>query len=149
MPEPGTASSLAVARSYSPPQSCSSTWPCLLRAGDYLHAGHCAADKEEDGTDSCVDGWPHSEENFQCKSKKKKRKGPSLCSSQVSSSRAEPQVWLCLRSVWSCLTDCAFSTGNERRRQHARGEHAGLPLAVSTHVPNQRRLVLVSVWRQA
>lgn len=80
---PRPARSLAVARSY-PAESCSSTWPCLLRAGDDLHAPHCAADKEEDGTDSCVDCWPHSEGKVQCKSKKKKRKGNSFCGKQVS-----------------------------------------------------------------
>ncbi|XP_017268022.1 gametogenetin-binding protein 2 isoform X2 [Kryptolebias marmoratus] len=51
-------------------------------AGDYTNAHHCAEDKEEDGTDSCVDCWPHSEENCQCKSKKKKKKAKSFCSSQ-------------------------------------------------------------------
>lgn len=51
-------------------------------AGDHSNVLHCAEDKGEDGTDSCVDCWPHSEENTQCKSKKKKRKGKGLCSSQ-------------------------------------------------------------------
>ncbi|TMS14293.1 Gametogenetin-binding protein 2 [Larimichthys crocea] len=51
-------------------------------AGDDANAHHCAEDKEEDGTDSCVDCWPHSEENIQCKSKKKKRKAKSLCNNQ-------------------------------------------------------------------
>lgn len=32
--------------------------------------------------DSCVDCWPHSEENPQCKSKKKKRKDKGLCNNQ-------------------------------------------------------------------
>ncbi|XP_044078822.1 gametogenetin-binding protein 2 isoform X2 [Siniperca chuatsi] len=51
-------------------------------AGDDSNAHHCAEDKEEDGIDSCVDCWPHSEENTQCKSKKKKRKGKGLCNNQ-------------------------------------------------------------------
>uniref|UniRef100_A0A8P4G0S2 Gametogenetin-binding protein 2 n=1 Tax=Dicentrarchus labrax TaxID=13489 RepID=A0A8P4G0S2_DICLA len=51
-------------------------------AGDDTNAHHCAEDKEEDGTDSCVDCWPHTEENAQCKSKKKKRKGKGLCNNQ-------------------------------------------------------------------
>ncbi|TKS83606.1 Gametogenetin-binding protein 2 [Collichthys lucidus] len=51
-------------------------------AGDDSNAHHCAEDKEEDGTDSCVDCWPHSEENIQCKSKKKKRKAKTLCNNQ-------------------------------------------------------------------
>lgn len=43
---------------------------------------HCAEDKEEDGTDSCVDCWPQPEPNTQCKSKKKKRKGKAFCHDQ-------------------------------------------------------------------
>ncbi|XP_075958099.1 gametogenetin-binding protein 2 [Anarhichas minor] len=50
-------------------------------AVDDSNAHHCAKDKE-DGIDSCVDCWPHSVENPQCKSKKKKRKGKGLCSDQ-------------------------------------------------------------------
>ncbi len=56
---------------------------CLPRAGDDSNAHHHAEDKEEDGTDSCLDCWTHTEENTQCKSKKKKRKGKGLCSNQV------------------------------------------------------------------
>ncbi|XP_075876262.1 gametogenetin-binding protein 2 [Nelusetta ayraudi] len=52
-------------------------------AGDDSHAAQCAADQEEDGTDSCVDCWPHSEGKVQCKSKKKKRKGHNVCGSQA------------------------------------------------------------------
>uniref|UniRef100_A0A3P8TAI3 Gametogenetin-binding protein 2 n=1 Tax=Amphiprion percula TaxID=161767 RepID=A0A3P8TAI3_AMPPE len=52
-------------------------------AGDDPNVHHCAEDKEEDGTDSCVDCWPHSEDNTQCKSKKKKRKGKTFCHDQV------------------------------------------------------------------
>lgn len=142
---PRPARSLAVARSY-PAESCSSTWPCLLRAGDDLHAPHGAADKEEDGTDSCVDCWPHSEGKVQCKSKKKKRKGNSFCGKQVSE-RTESLAVFAERSE---LFDRrgAFSTGNQRRRLRARGERVGPPLAVTAHVPNQRRVVLLSVWRQ-
>ncbi|KAK9536185.1 hypothetical protein VZT92_005992 [Zoarces viviparus] len=51
-------------------------------AVDDLNAHHCAKDKEEDGIDSCVDCWPHSVANPQCKSRKKKRKGKGLCSDQ-------------------------------------------------------------------
>uniref|UniRef100_A0A673AUS4 Gametogenetin-binding protein 2 n=1 Tax=Sphaeramia orbicularis TaxID=375764 RepID=A0A673AUS4_9TELE len=51
-------------------------------AGGSAHPHHCADDKE-DGTDSCVDCWTHSEPNTQCKSKKKKRKGKGLCTDQV------------------------------------------------------------------
>ncbi|TNN64990.1 Gametogenetin-binding protein 2 [Liparis tanakae] len=51
-------------------------------AVDEPSAHHCAEDKEEDGIDSCVDCWPHSVENAQCKSKKKKRKGKGLCQDQ-------------------------------------------------------------------
>ncbi|XP_043997323.1 gametogenetin-binding protein 2 isoform X2 [Gambusia affinis] len=54
---------------------------CNHEAGDYPNVHHCVEDKEEDGTDSCVDCWPHSEENSQCKSKKKKKKGKS-CNDQ-------------------------------------------------------------------
>ncbi|XP_030010493.1 gametogenetin-binding protein 2 isoform X3 [Sphaeramia orbicularis] len=50
--------------------------------GGSAHPHHCADDKEEDGTDSCVDCWTHSEPNTQCKSKKKKRKGKGLCTDQ-------------------------------------------------------------------
>ncbi|XP_039870579.1 gametogenetin-binding protein 2 [Simochromis diagramma] len=52
-------------------------------AGDDPNLHHCAEDKEEDGMDSCVDCWPHSEENAQCKSKKKKRKGKGFCSNEA------------------------------------------------------------------
>ncbi|XP_028451805.1 gametogenetin-binding protein 2 isoform X1 [Perca flavescens] len=55
-------------------------------AGDDSNAHRCAEDKEEDGIDSCVDCWPHSVENTQCKSKKKKRKGKGLCNDQSSAS---------------------------------------------------------------
>ncbi|XP_047234182.1 gametogenetin-binding protein 2 [Girardinichthys multiradiatus] len=55
---------------------------CNHEAGDFPHVHDCAENKEEDGTDSCVDCWPHSEENNQCKSKKKKKKGKSFCSNQ-------------------------------------------------------------------
>ncbi|KAM9729241.1 gametogenetin-binding protein 2 [Menidia menidia] len=51
-------------------------------AGDGPNVHHCSEDKEEDGTDSCVDCWPRSEENTQCKSKKKKRKGKGFCIDQ-------------------------------------------------------------------
>lgn len=51
-------------------------------AGDDSNAHHCAEDKEEDGIDSCLDCWPHSVENTQCMSKKKKRKGKGLCNDQ-------------------------------------------------------------------
>lgn len=55
----------------------------LSSEGDDPNLHHCAEDKEEDGMDSCVDCWPHSEENAQCKSKKKKRKGKGFCSNEV------------------------------------------------------------------
>lgn len=45
----------------------------------------CFKDKEEDGIDSCVDCWQCSDDNTQCKSKKKK-KGKGLCTDQVSES---------------------------------------------------------------
>lgn len=51
-------------------------------AGDDSNAHRCAEDKEEDALDSCVDCWPNSVENTQCKSKKKKRKGKGLCNDQ-------------------------------------------------------------------
>uniref|UniRef100_A0A3Q3VVH3 Gametogenetin-binding protein 2 n=1 Tax=Mola mola TaxID=94237 RepID=A0A3Q3VVH3_MOLML len=51
-------------------------------AGDDSNAHHCAEDKEEDGMDSCLDCWPHSEESTQCKSKKKKKKTKGLCNHQ-------------------------------------------------------------------
>ncbi|XP_008330612.1 gametogenetin-binding protein 2 [Cynoglossus semilaevis] len=41
----------------------------------------CFKDKEEDGIDSCVDCWQCSDDNTQCKSKKKK-KGKGLCTDQ-------------------------------------------------------------------
>ncbi|XP_067350490.1 gametogenetin-binding protein 2 [Channa argus] len=50
--------------------------------GDEPSVHHCAEDKEEDGIDSCSDCWQHTEENSQCKSKKKKRKGKGLCTNQ-------------------------------------------------------------------
>uniref|UniRef100_A0A3Q1CN82 Gametogenetin-binding protein 2 n=1 Tax=Amphiprion ocellaris TaxID=80972 RepID=A0A3Q1CN82_AMPOC len=58
-------------------------------AGDDPNVHHCAEDKEEDGTDSCVDCWPHSEDNTQCKSKKKKRKGKTFCHDQVTKKNGE------------------------------------------------------------
>lgn len=131
----------------SPAQSRSSVWPCLLCAGDDSHAAQCAADQEEDGTDSCVDCWPHSEGKVQCKSKKKKRKGHNVCGSQVSERTQSPAV-CAERSEWFDRL-AAFSTGNQRQRLRARGEGVGPPLAVTAHVPKQRRLVLFSVRRHA
>lgn len=55
----------------------------LTCKGDDPNVHHCAEDKEEDGVDSCLDFWQHSEEKSQCKSKKKKRKGKDLCIDQV------------------------------------------------------------------
>uniref|UniRef100_A0A3Q2PDG8 Gametogenetin-binding protein 2 n=1 Tax=Fundulus heteroclitus TaxID=8078 RepID=A0A3Q2PDG8_FUNHE len=55
---------------------------CNHESGDYPNVHHCVEDKEEDGTDSCVDCWPLSEENGQCKSKKKKKKSKSFCNDQ-------------------------------------------------------------------
>ncbi|CAJ1064405.1 LOW QUALITY PROTEIN: gametogenetin-binding protein 2 [Xyrichtys novacula] len=51
-------------------------------AADDSNTHHGAEDKEEDAIDSCVDCWPLSDENSQCKSKKKKRKGKGLCNNQ-------------------------------------------------------------------
>lgn len=65
---------------------------CLPSAGDDPNAHRCAEDKEEDGIDSCVDCWTHSEANTQCKSKKKKRKGKGLCNNQV---RGQPVEFTC------------------------------------------------------
>lgn len=61
----------------------------LSSAVDEPSAHHCAEDKEEDGIDSCVDCWPHSVANAQCKSKKKKRKGKGLCHDQVGEQTVE------------------------------------------------------------
>lgn len=135
------AESLTIARSHSL-RSWSSMWPRLLPAGDDLHVDHCAADKEEDGTDSCVDCWPHPEGIVQSKSKKKKRKGQNLCSSQVSERSSEqaesPAVFGSEAFDWPA----AFSTGNEGGRPHTRREHAAV-----AHVPHQRRLVLLfTMW---
>uniref|UniRef100_A0A3Q2Y2Y3 Gametogenetin-binding protein 2 n=1 Tax=Hippocampus comes TaxID=109280 RepID=A0A3Q2Y2Y3_HIPCM len=60
----------------------------------------CAEDKkEEEATDSCVDCWPHSEDNKpQCKGKKKKRKGSGLRHKQVSEIEWVPSVGL---SQWT------------------------------------------------
>lgn len=70
---------------------------CLPSAGDDSNAHHCAEDKEEDGIDSCVDCWTPSEENAQCKSKKKKRKGKGLCNNQVSE---QPEEFTsCLQNI--------------------------------------------------
>lgn len=51
-------------------------------AGEDTNTLHCAEDKEEDAVDSCLDCWTTSEENSQCKSKKKKRKSKALCNNQ-------------------------------------------------------------------
>uniref|UniRef100_A0A3Q3WDQ8 Gametogenetin-binding protein 2 n=1 Tax=Mola mola TaxID=94237 RepID=A0A3Q3WDQ8_MOLML len=56
---------------------------CNHDEADDSNAHHCAEDKEEDGMDSCLDCWPHSEESTQCKSKKKKKKTKGLCNHQV------------------------------------------------------------------
>lgn len=56
---------------------------CLPFKGDDPNAHHCAEDKEEDATDSCVDCWQHAEGNTPWKNKKKKRKGKGLCNDQV------------------------------------------------------------------
>uniref|UniRef100_A0AAQ4RT01 Gametogenetin-binding protein 2 n=1 Tax=Gasterosteus aculeatus aculeatus TaxID=481459 RepID=A0AAQ4RT01_GASAC len=55
---------------------------CNHNDAEDSHVHHCAEDKEEDGIGSCVDCWPNSVENSQCKSKKKKRKGKGLCNNQ-------------------------------------------------------------------
>lgn len=129
-----------------PAQSRSSTWPCLLCAGDDSHAPHCAADQEEDGTDSCVDCWPRSEGKVQCKSKKKKRKGYNVYGSQVSERTERPAV--CAQRSERFDRLAAFSTGNQRQRLRARGEGVGPPLAITAHLPKQS-LVLFSVRRHA
>lgn len=122
---------------------CFSTSSCLLGAGDDLLVPQCVADKEEDGTDSCVDCWPHSEIKVQCKSKKKKRKAQSFCSSQVS----EWNDSLAAFGSESFNRLAAFPTGNERGRLHTTLEHVVPPLAAIAPVPNQRRLVLVfAMW---
>uniref|UniRef100_A0A3B3BVI6 Gametogenetin-binding protein 2 n=1 Tax=Oryzias melastigma TaxID=30732 RepID=A0A3B3BVI6_ORYME len=53
--------------------------------GDDPNLHHCTEDKEEDGTDSCLDCWPQSEEHSQCKSKKKRRKGKGFCNELAAS----------------------------------------------------------------
>ncbi|XP_068187269.1 gametogenetin-binding protein 2 [Antennarius striatus] len=40
-------------------------------AGEDSNVHLCAEDKEEDGIVGCIDCWPHSDENPQCKSKRK------------------------------------------------------------------------------
>lgn len=85
---------------------------CLLCAGDYLHTHHCAEDKEEDGTDSCVDCWPHSEGKVQCKSKKKKRKPHSLCNNQVRAGQTRnPTLYAPLFKLFNWL--CTFPQGKK------------------------------------
>lgn len=51
-------------------------------AGDASNIPSYVEDKEEDGTDSCFDCRPHTKENAQCKSKKKKRKDKDLYNNQ-------------------------------------------------------------------
>uniref|UniRef100_A0AAQ6A1P1 Gametogenetin-binding protein 2 n=1 Tax=Amphiprion ocellaris TaxID=80972 RepID=A0AAQ6A1P1_AMPOC len=79
-------------------------------AGDDPNVHHCAEDKEEDGTDSCVDCWPHSEDNTQCKSKKKKRKGKTfLCVcrifNNVEYSQANMRAFLQVQKGEGCMSD--------------------------------------------
>lgn len=74
---------------------------CLPSEGEDPNVHHCAEDKEEDGIDSCVDCWQHSEENTQCKSKKKKRKGKGLCNDQVRG-QAWELAWY-VQNILSCL----------------------------------------------
>ncbi|XP_061819283.1 gametogenetin-binding protein 2 isoform X1 [Nerophis lumbriciformis] len=60
--------------------------------------GESIEDKEEEGTDSCVDFWPHIEEKQPCKSKKKKRKGHNhevSSSSGGSMSHSAPPSHIC------------------------------------------------------
>ena len=86
---------------------------CLPSAGDDSNAHHCAKEKEEDGIDSCVDCWPHSVENPQCKSKKKKRKGKGLCNDQVREHTGEDTF--CMLNIYRCeLTQvCSFPQGQK------------------------------------
>lgn len=109
-------------------------------AGDDLNVQDCAADKEEDGTDSCVDCWPQSEEKVQCKTKKKKRKGHGFCSSQgakgkgctpdgSTSSRHSPPSHACrIKDVLSSSSPCGHIralllpwTANEKTCRHRTG----------------------------
>uniref|UniRef100_A0A8C6M8J7 Gametogenetin-binding protein 2 n=1 Tax=Nothobranchius furzeri TaxID=105023 RepID=A0A8C6M8J7_NOTFU len=62
-------------------------------AGDDPSVHPCAEVKEEDGTDSCVDCWSHADENHQCKSKKKKKKGKVFCNNQVREQTEELAVF--------------------------------------------------------
>lgn len=55
---------------------------CNHDEADEANVHHCAADKEENAIDSCLDYWQHSDETTHCKSKKKKRKGKGLCNNQ-------------------------------------------------------------------
>ncbi|XP_028278177.1 gametogenetin-binding protein 2 isoform X2 [Parambassis ranga] len=83
-------------------------------AGDGPNVHHCAEDKEEDGIDSCVDCWPHSEENTQCKSKKKKRKGKGFYSDQGQKGEGYISdgntMGHCLPSAHTCRTKEIFSS---------------------------------------
>ncbi|KAG7240945.1 hypothetical protein INR49_026173 [Caranx melampygus] len=51
-------------------------------AGDDPNAHHCAEDKEEDGTDSCLDCWQHTEGTLSGRIKKEKE-GKGLCNDQA------------------------------------------------------------------
>ncbi|XP_076025005.1 gametogenetin-binding protein 2 [Genypterus blacodes] len=55
---------------------------CNHDEADDSSVHHCAEDKEEDGIDSCMECWAHSQENTQCKNNKMKRKSKALCSNQ-------------------------------------------------------------------
>lgn len=68
---------------------------CLPSEGEDANGHHCAEDKE-DGIDSCVDCWPHTEEKTQCKSKKKKKKGKGLCNEQV---RERTEFACCMHNI--------------------------------------------------
>ncbi|XP_029304658.1 gametogenetin-binding protein 2 [Cottoperca gobio] len=90
-------------------------------AGDDSNAHHCAEDKEEEeeegeeGLDSCVDCWPHSVENTQCKSKKKKRKGKGLCNDQDESEVASDEE--------NCLTQDEIQAFLERNQSFYNNRH--------------------------
>uniref|UniRef100_A0A8D3CYY4 Gametogenetin-binding protein 2 n=1 Tax=Scophthalmus maximus TaxID=52904 RepID=A0A8D3CYY4_SCOMX len=84
---------------------------CNHDEADEANVHHCAADKEENAIDSCLDYWQHSDETTHCKSKKKKRKGKEFTCSGNTTGHSLPSSHTCrTKEIFSSLCGDTFSS---------------------------------------